>query len=73
VAQTASPDMKQTTITVRPDQIVSIDRLKAVLQEQNPGRIVYRSDVVRIALDLGLPQLQATLDRGERVELDGIA
>lgn len=73
MAVVESPDLRQTTLTLRSEQIVTIDRLKALLQEANPGRIVYRSDVVRLALDRGLPQLKASLEAGEAVVLDGAA
>lgn len=66
-------EMRNTTFTVRADQIITIDRLKALLQEANPDRIVYRSDVLRLALDRGLPQLRAALEAGERILLDGAA
>jgi hypothetical protein len=71
MAVVESPDLRQTTLTLRSEQIVLIDRLKALLQEVNPGRIVYRSDVVRLALDRGLPHLREALEGGETVALDG--
>lgn len=58
-------NLKLTSVTLRPDQVVAVDDVKARLQKVTPGESVSRSDVIRDAIDEGLPIVEAEIARRE--------
>lgn len=56
-----SPDLVQSTFTVRVGQLKAIDRVKAMMQASR-NRSVSRSDVIQRALDIILPQIESDPD-----------
>lgn len=58
-------NLRQGSIAFRPDQIVEIDEVKARLQKVTPDEAVSRADVVRDAVDKGLPLIKEEIDERE--------
>jgi hypothetical protein len=48
-------EFRTTAVMLRPEQIVMVDEVKAVMQRATPERSVSRSDVIRKALEIALP------------------
>lgn len=58
-------NLKLRSIGFRPDQIVEIDDVKARLQKVTPDEAISRSDVVRNAVDKGLPLVREEISERE--------
>jgi hypothetical protein len=58
-------NLKLTSVTFRPEQIVAVDDVKARLQKVTPDESVSRSDVIRDAVDKGLPLVEKEVSERE--------
>lgn len=66
-------DLIVVTLKLSPEQVALVDRVKALLQEANPGPVITRSDILRAAVERTFRPLAGMSAEEVKAELEGVA
>lgn len=66
-------DLIVVTLKLSPEQVALVDRVKALLQEADPGPVISRSDVLRAAVERTFRPLEGASIEEIKAQLMGVA